>query len=53
MLIIRTGLFRDQVVKPFFIDGNLDDKNYLRLLADQIDPAIEATPGENVNNFWF
>ena len=52
-LNVWAGLFRDRVIGPFFIDGNLNGETYLPLLIDQIVPAIQELVRENLNNVWF
>lgn len=52
-LNVWAGLYRDQLVGPFFIDGNLDGTKYLQVLTDEIIPAIREIAGADFHNVWF
>lgn len=43
---IWVGLIRNQLLGPFYIDGNLNGDKYLRLLREQIVPALRAIEGD-------
>ena len=47
---VWAGLIRDQVIGPFFLDGNLDGREYLNLLRDRIIPSLLNT---QINNIWY
>lgn len=52
-LNVWAGIFRDRIVGPFFIDGNLDGPRYLELLQEQIVPAIQEIAGDDFNEIWY
>lgn len=52
-LNVWAGIFRDQIIGPFFIDGNLDGPKYLELLQEQIVPAIQEIAGDYFHDVWF
>ena len=52
-LNVWAGIINNTLIGPFFIEGNLNGEIYLRMLRDQIIPAIQAIAGENMNNIYF
>jgi len=52
-LNVWVGLYDNQVVGPFFINGNLNSETYLQLLTDQIVPSIQEIVGDNFGDVWF
>lgn len=52
-LNVWAGLYRNQIVGPFFIDGTLNGEKYLQLLTGQIIPRIQELAGEVFDNVWF
>ncbi len=52
-LNVWAGIFRNRIIGPFFIDGNLTGEKYLAMLQDQIIPAVQELSGENFNETWF
>lgn len=49
---VWAGIFRDQIIGPFFIEENLNRNNYHQLLLNEVVPAIEAARDEN-HETWF
>lgn len=52
-LNVWAGVFRDRIIGPFFIDGNLNGEKYLEMLTNQIVPAIQEIAGDEFDNVWF
>lgn len=52
-LNVWAGIFGDNLIGPFFIDGNLNAEKYLELLQIQVLPAIRNLPGVNLETIWF
>lgn len=50
-LNVWAGILGDEVIGPFFIDGNLDGPTYILLLHNQIVPAMRASAIRQ-NNPW-
>lgn len=50
---VWAGIILNQIIGPFFIDGNLNSNKYHQLLMHSIIPAIQQIVGENMNNVWF
>ena len=48
---VWAGLFRGQVVGPFFIDGNLNGPGFVRLIQDTVIPGLRRL-GMDVSNFF-
>ena len=51
-LNVWAGICGDQIIGPFFIDGNLTGDRYLQLLQEQIIPSCRALFPNN-HNIWF
>lgn len=51
-LNVWAGVVGNNIVGPFFIDGNLTALKYLELLRDQILPAIRNL-GRNIDHIWY
>ena len=48
------GMVGDNIIGPFFIQGNLNGERYLELLQTEIVPAIQNLfPGEEFGEVWF
>ncbi|XP_020295795.1 uncharacterized protein LOC109860838 [Pseudomyrmex gracilis] len=52
-LNVWAGISGNNIIGPFFIDGNLNAENYLTLLQNGIVPAIQQLFGEEFDNVWF
>lgn len=52
-LNVWAGVLRDQIIGPFFIDGNLNSAKYEDMLRNQIVPRIIEITGENFENIYF
>ena len=52
-LNVWAGLFGNHLIGPFFIDGNLTAEKYEGMLRNQIVPAITATVGDEMEEYWF
>lgn len=52
-LNVWAGLFRDQMIGPFFIDGNLNGPKYLQLLQEEIVPSLQEIAGDEYDEVWF
>lgn len=50
-LNVWAGIFNDQIVGPFFIDGNLDGPTYLQLLEDAVIPRVVHLIEEDEEDF--
>lgn len=48
---VWAGIIGNQIIGPFFIDGNLNGNRYLQLLENNIIPAIRER--FNINDVWF
>lgn len=46
---VWAGIFRHQIVGPFFFDENLTAERYLRLLQEEIVPALRGIVGNQFN----
>ena len=51
-LNVWAGICGDQIIRSFFIDGNLTGDRYLQLLQEQIIPSCRALFPNN-HNIWF
>lgn len=52
-LNVWCALYRDQLIGPYFIDGNLDGMGYLNLLNDVLRPFLDELPLQRRLNFYF
>lgn len=52
-LNVWAGILCNQIVGPFFIDGNLTAQKYVALLENQIIPAIREISGQVFDDVWF
>lgn len=52
-LNVWPGFLNDNLIGPFFIDGNLNVVIYEYLLRDQIILIIRVDTGNNFANIWF
>lgn len=52
-LNVWAGIMGNQVIGPFFIEGNLTAAKYLDLLRDHIVPSILNIAGDNFDTLWF
>ena len=46
------GILGNQIIGPFFIDGNLNAEKYLNLLRDEIIPTLRRL-NINLNRIWY
>lgn len=51
-LNVWAGILGDNIIGPFFIDGNLNANKYLEMLQTQIIPAVRNVR-LNLDNVWF
>ncbi|KAF2882442.1 hypothetical protein ILUMI_23724 [Ignelater luminosus] len=49
---VWAGMFKNHIIGPFIIEGNLNSVLYLDLLQNAIGPALEEVAGEN-QKVWF
>lgn len=52
-LNVWAGILCNQIIGPFFIDGNLTAERYLNLLRNQVVPAIRNAVGDAFERVWF
>lgn len=52
-LNVWAGILNNQIIGPFFIEGNLTAARYLEMLTDQIIPAVQAANNGQINELWF
>lgn len=52
-LNVWAGILCNQIVGPFFINGNLTGEKYVNLLNNQIIPEIQRIVGVMFGNTWF
>lgn len=50
---VWAGILGDRIIGPFFIDGNINSENYVRLLTAQIVPCLQNITGDAFENVWF
>lgn len=50
---VWAGILNNQLIGPFFIDGNLNSEKYEAMLRNQIVPAIRRIAGDNFDQTWF
>lgn len=50
---VWAGILNNNLIGPFFIDGNLNADRYETLLRDQIIPRIREIAGDNFDETWF
>lgn len=50
---VWAGILCNQIIGPFFIDGNLTADKYIDLLNNSIIPAIRNVAGGTLDNVWF
>lgn len=50
---VWAGIIQNQIIGPFFIEGNLNSVQYLHMLEDQILPEIINRRGHNLQSTWF
>ena len=48
---VWAGIYKNQVIGPFFIDGNINGDNYLNMLVNEAGPALAEAAGEE-EVFW-
>ena len=45
---VWAGIYKHSIIGPFFIDGNINEENYLDLLETDVYPALlEAAEGDD------
>lgn len=49
---IWAGIFNNQIIGPFEIEGNLNSQTYLQLLMTKVGPALEEVARDN-QEIWF
>jgi len=52
-LNVWAGILNNELIRPFFIEGNLTAQKYEDKLRNQIIPAINAIVGETFNKCSF
>lgn len=52
-LNVWMGILGENVIGPFYIEGNLNSVKYLDLLRHHIVPEIRRLAGARFNNIWF
>ena len=50
---VWTGILNGTLIRPFFIDGNLNAREYKEFLRNQIVARIREITGDNFQNIWF
>jgi transposase len=52
-LNVWAGILGDNIIGPFFIDGNLNGAKYLQLLQNNIIPAVLQLQNVDINRVWY
>lgn len=52
-LNVWSGILGDNIIGPFFIEGNLNGPKYLDMLQNEIVPALRQVPGIRLDEIWF
>lgn len=52
-LNVWAGIWNDQKVGPFFIEGNLNGEKYETMLREEIVPAIQLLTNNQINDIYF
>jgi len=52
-LNVWAGILKDQIIGPFFIEGNLNSEQYEDMLRNEIVPRIMEITGQNFEHTYF
>ncbi|EFN87163.1 hypothetical protein EAI_14395, partial [Harpegnathos saltator] len=52
-LNVWAGFCERDIIRPFFINGNLNAAIYQELLQNELIPALENMFDGNIENIWF
>ncbi|EFN62853.1 hypothetical protein EAG_00005, partial [Camponotus floridanus] len=50
---VWAGILNNQIIGPFFIEGNLTAAKYEEMLRNEIVPAVRQIVGDNFAQTWF